>query len=98
MEMPVQAANKPTKEDEIILLLRNQNTLLKRIVEELAEMNEGVNYKERGVEVTDFNMRIGSMISFIFKWFIASLPFVITLGGIYVIIVFLIFGSVFRIH
>ena len=98
MEMPVQATKQPSKEDEIILLLRNQNTLLIRILEEMAEINEGVSDEDRVIEVTDFNMRISSMISFIFKWILACLPFVITLGGVYVIIAILIFGSVFRIH
>lgn len=85
-----------TKDEEIIKLLRIQNKLLKEALNELTQINQAINVEGLIVEVTDFDMRISSMIKVIFKWIAAYIPVALIIGAIYFVITLVFVGTAFH--
>lgn len=87
MEDQFNTNSKPVADEELIKLLRQQNQELveiRKLLQGTIETEDSdVNVR---AEVTDVNMSIGSMISLIFKWIIATIPVGIVIGIIYLII------------
>ncbi len=83
----VSAANY-TNEQHIIALLEEQNRTLKELSATLSSLtsNQDSNREPNQhiwARVKDFEMSIGSMVAFSFKWLLASIPVGIVLGLIY---------------
>lgn len=77
------------KQDEIILLLREQNEMLKNFksyVQFATEVEKDKLYHFR-TTVIDLDMSIGTMIGFMFKWLVASIPMGIVAGILYAIVI-----------
>lgn len=84
--------------EEMIRLLSIQNQLLRELNQNLAHSMEE-NSDERlslRARILDVDMSIGSMVGFMFKWLIASIPVAIVIGVVYVFIFVLILGSASR--
>jgi len=72
--------------DEILVLLKQQNELLAKLnTRSMACVERDEEQLNVRADVVDFDMPISTMIGFIFKWFIASIP----LGIVIVILNFL---------
>jgi len=81
--------------EEIIRLLNIQNQLLRELTHNFTknlESNDDERYSVR-TRILDINMSIGSMIAFMFKWLIASIPVAILIGVVYVFFFIIILGA-----
>jgi hypothetical protein len=74
--------------EEIIMLLKKQNAVLIKINNNLysAMESDGDGNIFRS-KVLNFNMSIGSMIRFLFKWTIASIPVGIVVAIFYILVI-----------
>ena len=64
---------------------------------EVTKGNDKRSHKTQPVKIIDFNMPFGSMVSFMIKWVLASIPamiILITIGFILSMIAISIFGSI----
>lgn len=76
-------------EREELKLLISQNTLLRDIHKELVALRTSRPTNLQSVRIDDINMDIGSMVVFMLKWMVASIPVAIIVGFIYFIIAIL---------
>ncbi|MCO5060548.1 MAG: hypothetical protein M9963_00880 [Kiritimatiellae bacterium] len=58
-----------------------------------AETLSSVSGESQRVVITDIKMPISSMIVFMLKWFVASIPVVLLIGAVYFFVTLLFFGG-----
>jgi hypothetical protein len=73
-------------EREELKFLISQNSLLRDIHKELVSLQTSRQANLQSVRIDDISMGIGSMVVFMLKWMVASIPVAIIVGIIYLII------------
>ena len=61
--------------------------------EHLAKTTSPINNGSQRVVITDIKMPISSMMVFMLKWFVASLPVALLIGAVYIFVMLLFFGG-----
>ena len=79
---------------ELIALIKRQNELLESLQKNLVHSMREEDDRHNTVvtRILDINMSIGSMISFMLKWLVASIPVGIILGLVWLVFT-LLFGG-----